>query len=101
MSAEQKSLPVVTLLTRAGCHLCTTARAQLETILADYALTPQVADVDELAAAGDPDPRAEYGDRVPVVLLDGVEHSYWEVDEPRLRADLVGAMELPPGSELP
>jgi hypothetical protein len=23
-----------------------------------------------------------------VVLLDGAEHSYWEVDEPRLRADL-------------
>jgi len=23
-----------------------------------------------------------------VVLLDGVEHSYWEVDEQRLRADL-------------
>jgi hypothetical protein len=25
-----------------------------------------------------------------VVLLDGAEHSYWEVDEPRLRADLAG-----------
>ena len=23
-----------------------------------------------------------------MVLLDGAEHSYWEVDEPRLRADL-------------
>jgi len=23
-----------------------------------------------------------------VVLLDGAEHSYWEVDEARLRADL-------------
>ena len=31
---------------------------------------------------------AEFGDRLPVVLLDGAEHSYWEVDEPRLRADL-------------
>ena len=34
--------------------------------------------------------RAEYGDRLPVVLLDGIEHSYWEVDEQRLRADLSG-----------
>ena len=32
--------------------------------------------------------RAEYGDRLPVVLLDGREHSYFDVDEPRLRADL-------------
>jgi hypothetical protein len=45
-------------------------------------------DVDAEAAAGDPGPRVEYGDRLPVVLLDGLEHSYWEIDEPRLRADL-------------
>ena len=32
--------------------------------------------------------RAEFGDRLPVVLLDGREHSYWELDEPRLRKDL-------------
>jgi hypothetical protein len=25
---------------------------------------------------------------LPVVLLDGVQHSYWEVDEAALRADL-------------
>ena len=36
---------------------------------------------------------AEFGDRLPVVLLDGAEHSYWEIDEPRLRADL---RKLPP-----
>lgn len=30
----------------------------------------------------------EYGDRIPVVLLDGKEHSYWDVDLPRLRRDL-------------
>jgi hypothetical protein len=47
-----------------------------------------VTDVDAAAAAGDSTLRAEFGDRLPVVLLDGREHSYWEVDEPRLRADL-------------
>ena len=46
------------------------------------------ADVDEAAEGGRPDVRAEFGDRLPVVLLDGDEHSYWEVDEPRLRDDL-------------
>ena len=45
-------------------------------------------DVDTAADAGDSALRAEFGDRLPVVLLDGAEHSYWEVDEPRLRADL-------------
>jgi hypothetical protein len=36
----------------------------------------------------DPDLQAEFGDRVPVVLLDGAEHSYFSVDVPRLRRDL-------------
>lgn len=36
----------------------------------------------------DPELRAEYGDRLPVILLDGREHGYWEVDEERLRDDL-------------
>jgi hypothetical protein len=43
----------------------------------------RVVDVDT-----DPELRAEYGDRVPVVLLDGREHSYFTVDVPRLRRDL-------------
>ncbi|MDQ2710583.1 MAG: glutaredoxin family protein, partial [Actinomycetota bacterium] len=34
--------------------------------------------------------RAEFGDRVPVVLLDGREHSWGEVDVTRLQADLRG-----------
>ncbi len=36
----------------------------------------------------DPELADEYGDRVPVVLLDGSEHGYWRVDESRLRAAL-------------
>ncbi|WP_029759976.1 glutaredoxin family protein [Gordonia hirsuta] len=75
-------------MTRAGCPSCATAQTALEAILADYGLTLQVHDVDQLAGDGDPQPRAEYGDRVPVILLDGAEHGYWEVDEDRLRADL-------------
>ncbi|UGT64980.1 glutaredoxin family protein [Nocardia asteroides] len=84
MSGPSRS---VTLLTRTGCGLCATALEQLRAICADYGLTPETVDVDE-AAATDPELRAEYGDRLPVVLLDGREHSYFDVDEPRLRADL-------------
>jgi hypothetical protein len=47
-------------------------------------------DVDAAAATGNTALRAEFGDRLPVVLLDGAEHSYWEIDEPRLRRDLAG-----------
>ncbi|GGF95817.1 hypothetical protein GCM10007304_07110 [Rhodococcoides trifolii] len=61
----------------------------MEAIGAEYGLTVTVIDVDE-AASTDPELRAEYGDRLPVVLLDGAEHSYWDVDEVRLRRDLTG-----------
>ncbi|MEU2033204.1 glutaredoxin family protein [Nocardia amamiensis] len=77
----------VTLLTRVGCGLCATALEQLRVICAEFGIEPGTVDVDE-AAATDPGLRAEYGDRLPVVLLDGREHSYFDVDEARLRADL-------------
>lgn len=78
----------VTLLTRAGCHLCAVAQQELATVLTDYGLTAVEIDVDQAAHQGNPALRAEYGDRLPVVLVDGREHSYWEVDEVRLRIDL-------------
>jgi glutaredoxin len=43
-------------------------------------------DIDNAAVATEV--RAEYSDRVPVVLLDGKEHGYWRVEEPRLRRAL-------------
>ena len=80
-------LRAVTLLTRVGCGLCAPALNQLRGICADFGIRVDVVDVDA-AAIEDPALRAEFGDRLPVVLLDGREHSYFEVDEPRLRADL-------------
>lgn len=82
------SRPTVVLLTRDGCALCDRAGAHLARLAGELAFDLDTTDVDAAAAAGDPALRAEYGDRLPVVLLDGREHSYWEVDEPRLRADL-------------
>jgi len=32
--------------------------------------------------------RDEYSDRVPVVFIDGKEHGYWRVEEPRFRKAL-------------
>ena len=75
--------PRLELLTRAGCHLCVTAAEKLARIAAEAGVAHREVDVD-----ADPDLQAEYGDRVPVVLLDGREHSYFTVDVPRLRRDL-------------
>ena len=78
----------VVLLTRQGCSLCERTGARLAELSGELGFELTTTDVDAAAAAGDASLRAEYGDRLPVVLLNGREHSYWELDEPRLRADL-------------
>jgi glutaredoxin len=78
----------VVLLTRQGCSLCERTAARLAELADELGFDVTSTDVDAAAAAGDAALRAEYGDRLPVVLLNGREHSYWELDEPRLRADL-------------
>ncbi len=71
------------LMTRAGCHLCEVAAETLTRLAGEAGLELQLVDVD-----ADDELRTEYGDRVPVVLLDGREHSYFTVDVERLRRDL-------------
>ncbi|WP_297774324.1 glutaredoxin family protein [Mycobacterium sp.] len=80
--------PQVELLTRDGCAICERVRARLADLAGELGFDLSTIDVDAAAAAGNPALRAEFGDRLPVVLLDSREHSYWEIDEARLRADL-------------
>jgi glutaredoxin len=71
----------VMLITRAGCHLCAEAEATLRRLSAELGFGYREVDVD-----GDAELRAEYSDRVPVILIDGREHGYWRVEEKRFRA---------------
>ena len=81
--------PEVQLLTRDGCSdLRTGATRGWASWPVNWASICRAPTSTPPRAAGDPGLRAEFGDRLPVILLDGREHSYWEVDEPRLRADL-------------
>jgi glutaredoxin len=58
-------------------------RADLNRICGDLAVAFDEVDVDT-----DPALTAEYGDRVPVIVVDGREHGCFQVEEPRLRAAL-------------
>ncbi|MBO4162719.1 MULTISPECIES: glutaredoxin family protein [Micromonospora] len=71
------------LITRPGCHLCEDAKAALERVVAVTGDRWVEKDV-----TGDVELEREYGDRLPVVLLDGKEHGYWRVEEERLLKDL-------------
>ena len=70
----------VTLVTRTGCHLCEDAETRLRQLAAELGFEYREVDVD-----ADPALRAEYSDRVPVILIDGREHGYWRLEEPRFR----------------
>jgi glutaredoxin len=73
----------LTLITRPGCHLCEDAKAALDRVVAVTGDKWVEKDV-----TGDVEAERDYGDRLPVVLLDGKEHGYWRVEEERLLRDL-------------
>ncbi|MFN3601067.1 MAG: glutaredoxin family protein [Dietzia sp.] len=75
----------VTLLTREGCGSCVRVHGQLIPLCTRAHARLEVVDVDR---AADTELAVEYGDRLPVVLVDGAEHSCWEVDDDELIADL-------------
>ena len=73
----------VTLLVRAECHACASVQQDIARICAELNVPWHTTDVDT-----DPHLRAEYGDRIPVIMIDGREHGFWAVQEQRLRAAL-------------
>ena len=73
----------VVFVTRQGCHLCEQAAPLVAREAARAGARYVERDVD-----ASPEDRKAYTVKVPVVLLDGVEHCYWEVDVAALRAAL-------------
>ncbi|MGQ0577046.1 MAG: glutaredoxin family protein [Pseudonocardia sp.] len=83
MPAAPTGTTRVIVYTRAGCTACVAAERDVARICAETGHGWAAVDVD-----GDPELRAEYGDRVPVIMVDGREHGFWLVEEPRLRSAL-------------
>jgi glutaredoxin len=75
----------VVVYTRIDCPACAKAESDVARICGELGQAWVAVDVD-----ADAELRAEYGDRVPVIMVDGREHGFWAVEEPRLRAALGG-----------
>jgi Glutaredoxin-like domain (DUF836) len=73
----------ITLLARPGCHLCDSAREVIARVAADLGVPWEERDITSSAAD-----MQEYWDKIPVTLIDGVQHDFWRVSEERLRAAL-------------
>lgn len=82
-SGDTRQAHVITLLSRPGCHLCDDARAVIARVAADLGVSWQERDI----TRSESDLR-DYGDMIPVTLIDGVQHDFWRVSEQRLRAAL-------------
>jgi hypothetical protein len=79
--------PRVTLISRAGCHLCDDARAVIESVTQE--LGEAFVEVD---LGSDPGLVARYAEMIPVTLVDGRQHDYWRVSPERLRKALVDGL---------
>ncbi|AJI77900.1 MULTISPECIES: glutaredoxin family protein [Corynebacterium] len=75
----------VELMVRTTCGSCARVREQITPVVknAGAELIVRVVDQDNELAM-------EYGDRVPVVVIDGDEFSCWEVDNEELAQALAG-----------
>jgi len=81
----------ITLLSRPGCHLCDDARMIISRVAAEFAVAWEERDITRSE-----DDLREYWDKIPVTLVDGVQHDFWRVSEDRLRAALAGALHRAP-----
>ncbi len=71
------------MYSRPGCHLCEVAAEVITRVCADLG-----EEWVEISIDDDPALREEYGEEIPVTLVDGRRHDFWRVDEARLRAAL-------------
>ena len=76
----------MTLLTRAGCHLCEQALRQIEPLVSRFGAHVRLVDVDTDSVL-----RREYGNEVPVLFLGSREIARHRVDPASIRAALSDA----------
>ena len=69
-----------TLFTKPGCCLCDEAKGVLDEFLREYP-----GELEQIDISSDPALMETYAERIPVVLVDGVERFQYKVHPKRLR----------------
>ena len=80
-SAQRTTL--VEVMVRKTCGSCGRVVEQITPVVAAAGAQLETVDVDD-----DAELALEYGDRVPVIVIDGEEFACWEVDNAELAAEL-------------
>ncbi|MBB4903395.1 glutaredoxin [Streptomyces griseostramineus] len=74
---------LVTLVRKPGCHLCDDAQVVVEKVCGELGVRWEQKDITQDSALYE-----QYWEQIPVVLVDGRQHTFWRVDEHRLRRAL-------------
>ncbi|WP_080793270.1 glutaredoxin family protein [Corynebacterium pacaense] len=74
----------VELIVRNNCGSCERVREQITPVLEEAGVELIISNVDE-----DPALKIEFGDRVPVILIDDEEFACWEIDNDDLAKALL------------
>ena len=65
----------VTVYSRSGCHPCEITIDRIKSIKPDYEFNLEVLLIDN-----DNELEKEFGEQVPVIMIDNKIHDYWKVD---------------------
>ena len=65
----------VTVISRTGCHLCEIAIDKINSVKDELNFELEIKLINDL-----PELEQEYGEQVPVIMIDNKIHDYWRVD---------------------
>lgn len=65
----------VTVISRTGCHLCEIAIDKINSVKDELKFEFEIKLINDL-----PELEQEYGEQVPVIMIDNKIHDYWRVD---------------------
>jgi len=65
----------VTVISRIGCHLCEIAIDKINLVKDQLQFELEIKLINDL-----PELEQEYGEQVPVIMIDNKIHDYWRVD---------------------
>ncbi len=65
----------VTVISRTGCHLCEITIDKINSVKDELKFEFEIKLINDL-----PELEQEYGEQVPVIMIDNKIHDYWRVD---------------------
>ena len=73
----------VTVISRTGCHLCEIAIDKINLVKDQLKFELEIKLINDL-----PELEQEYGEQVPVIMIDNKIHDYWRVDIERFTKEI-------------